>query len=588
MFQNQSQRTSRFKFQTSDICTRRSFGRCNNSKSSACGLQSLRVQFQPQLAKSVFFAGVLAATILFAPTASADYEQGVQAWDAERYPEAVAIWKKAADKEDAKAMLAMGRAYQQGLGVLQDYVEAYKWFNLAASRGNLNAVILRDALTGEMSAQERAEARKLAREWKPSVVAEQPSVTDTEPEAPSLSTQKATTAENEPLSRDVIREAQTLLARMGYHPGTADGIWGPKTGSAFRSFLRDAGLPETDSLTLATLEMMRNRAPISPSEQISGSDTRGSILFHFASIGFDIGLDHALKSGIDINVTDERGWTALMHAVNNGNLSTAKYLIEVGASVQVHALDGTTALSLAYESENNELIQLLTAKNPATSAVQDQNQFADQPSQTRPVDISTLLFGVLQGENSGTKSALENASAEFEVKMGRKPSVRAVDEYGRTDLHWAAVLNLPALAEALIGEGMIVDKPDRSYGATPLHYASSIDGTEAARILITYGAEIDRSDWSGKTPLHYSAQVNASKMANLLISNGADLEARDRTGGTPLHDAAKKNAVEVADILISNGANLEARDHNFNTPLKFATPRSDVQYLLIARGASIF
>ncbi len=585
MFYNQSQPTSRFKFQISDLNTSRSFGKLINSMNLACRLQRLLVKLQPRVARFVFAAGVLAATMQFAPAISADYEQGVRAWDAERYHEAVLLWTKATNEEDAEAMLAMGRAYHQGLGVLQDYVEAYKWFNLAASRGIVDAVSLRDAVASEMSADERSEARKLAREWKPGVIAEQPAVVDTASELPSPDAEKVTAVEKVTLTRDAIQESQTLLAKMGYQPGTADGIWGPKTSSAFRSFLRDVGLPETDTLTLETLKLMRKHAATSPSQQASGPETSSSILFHFASIGFDIGLNHVLKSGIDINVTDERGWTALMHAVKNGNSKTAKYLVEAGANTQVRAHDGTTAASLAYDSENNELIQLLTTK---TSVTQDQNQFVDKPSQTRPVDIGTLLFGVLQGENSGTQSALEKASAEFEVKMGRKPSVRAMDEYGRTDLHWAAVLNLAPLAEALIGEGMIVDKPDRTYGATPLHYASSVDGAATARVLIAYGAEIDRRDWSGKTSLHFSAQVNASDMARILISNGADIEARDRTGGTPLHDAAKNNSVDVAEVLISSGANLEARDQNYNTPLNFATPRSDVQYLLISRGASIF
>ncbi len=585
MFHNQSQPISKLKFRIRDLYALRSFGKYINSTNLACGLHCLLVKLQPRTASFVLAAGALAVTIQFAPAVSADYEQGLQAWDAESYHEAVLLWTKAANEEDAEAMLAMGRAYHQGLGVLQDYVEAYKWFNLAASRGIVEAVSLRDTVASEMSAEERAEARKLAREWKPDVIAEQPSVTDTAPQVPSQAAEKATTAEKVTLSRDAIRESQTLLAQMGYQPGTADGIWGPKTSSAFRSFLRDVGLPETDALNSETLNLMRDHAATTSSQQASGPETSSSILFHFASIGFDIGLNHVLKSGIDINVSDERGWTALMHAVKNGNLKTAKYLVEAGANTQVRAHDGTTAASLAYDSENNELIQLLTAK---TSAAQDQNQFVDKPSQTRPVDIGTLLFGVLQGENTATQSALDKASAEFEVKMGRKPSVRAMDQHGRTDLHWAAVLNLPALAEALIGEGMIVDKPDRTYGATPLHYASSVDGAAAARVLIAYGAEIDRSDWSGKTSLHFSAQVNASDMARLLISNGADIEARDRTGGTPLHDAAKNNSVDVAEVLISSGANLEARDQNYNTPLNFATPRSDVQYLLIARGASIF
>jgi len=46
-----------------------------------------------------------------------------------------------------------------------DYVEAHKWFNIAAARGDRNAALHRDELAGEMSRDEVAAALKAAREW---------------------------------------------------------------------------------------------------------------------------------------------------------------------------------------------------------------------------------------------------------------------------------------------------------------------------------------------------------------------------------------------------------------------------------------
>jgi TPR repeat protein len=50
---------------------------------------------------------------------------------------------------------------------VQDYVEAHKWFNLAAAGGNLNAAGNRDWLAKKMTPDQLAEAQRLAREWKP-------------------------------------------------------------------------------------------------------------------------------------------------------------------------------------------------------------------------------------------------------------------------------------------------------------------------------------------------------------------------------------------------------------------------------------
>ena len=38
-----------------------------------------------------------------------------------------------------------------------------------------------------------------------------------------------------------VRELQELLRDLGYDPGRVDGVWGPKTESAWRSFMKDAG-----------------------------------------------------------------------------------------------------------------------------------------------------------------------------------------------------------------------------------------------------------------------------------------------------------------------------------------------------------
>ena len=106
------------------------------------------------------------ALLFCAAAARADYAAGEAAWDDGRHVEAVAEWRAAAEEDDARAMRALGRAFVKGLGVLQDYVEAHKWLNLAAGRGVTDAAAERDALAAEMSAEERAEAKKLAREWR--------------------------------------------------------------------------------------------------------------------------------------------------------------------------------------------------------------------------------------------------------------------------------------------------------------------------------------------------------------------------------------------------------------------------------------
>ena len=55
--------------------------------------------------------------------------------------------------------------YDRGQGVLQDYVQAHMWYNLAAAQNQENAIRLRDSLTKLMTPEQIAEAQRLAAEW---------------------------------------------------------------------------------------------------------------------------------------------------------------------------------------------------------------------------------------------------------------------------------------------------------------------------------------------------------------------------------------------------------------------------------------
>jgi TPR repeat protein len=63
------------------------------------------------------------------------------------------------------ALFELGMLYATGRDVDADLVTAHKWFNLAAARGNVSARTYRVELAREMSADQIAEAQKLAREW---------------------------------------------------------------------------------------------------------------------------------------------------------------------------------------------------------------------------------------------------------------------------------------------------------------------------------------------------------------------------------------------------------------------------------------
>ena len=80
-----------------------------------------------------------------------------------------------AEKGDADAQVTLGAMFDAGRGVPQDYVSAHMWYNIAASRasgaGQKRYAAARDGVAEKMTAQQIAEARRRAREWKPAKVA---------------------------------------------------------------------------------------------------------------------------------------------------------------------------------------------------------------------------------------------------------------------------------------------------------------------------------------------------------------------------------------------------------------------------------
>ena len=62
------------------------------------------------------------------------------------------------------AQSSLGVMYATGQGVLQDYVQAHMWFNIAASSGDKLATKGRDNVAKRMSPSDVSEAQKLARQ----------------------------------------------------------------------------------------------------------------------------------------------------------------------------------------------------------------------------------------------------------------------------------------------------------------------------------------------------------------------------------------------------------------------------------------
>ena len=103
--------------------------------------------------------------LMSAPGCTNDFNDGADAYKRKDYKTAFEKWKPLAEQGNDDAQYKLGKMYREGLGVTQDYVQAYKWYNIVAQKGYGGGYKYMTKIEKYMTPAQIAEAQKLAREW---------------------------------------------------------------------------------------------------------------------------------------------------------------------------------------------------------------------------------------------------------------------------------------------------------------------------------------------------------------------------------------------------------------------------------------
>ena len=114
-------------------------------------------------------AAVLLVLSFVEPVTAGPMEDADAALKRRDYASALRLIRPLAEQGDANAQYNFGVFYDNGLGVPQDKVRAYMWFNLSAAQGREGAAAFRDLIARRTTPAQIAEAQRLAREWKPNM-----------------------------------------------------------------------------------------------------------------------------------------------------------------------------------------------------------------------------------------------------------------------------------------------------------------------------------------------------------------------------------------------------------------------------------
>jgi ankyrin repeat protein len=313
----------------------------------------------------------------------------------------------------------------------------------------------------------------------------------------------------------------------------------------------------------------------------------------------------------DVNRREADGSTPLQWAVYNEDLAEAKRLLRAGANVAIANNYGVTAIGLAAEVGNADMLAVLLEAG------------ADPNSLDR--DGMTALQMVARTGNVKAAQLLVDAGATIDARERWG---------GQTALMWASARRHPAMMQFLISKGADVNarstvrdyqrhvtaegrpKSLDSGGLTPLLYAARENCHACVEVLLKSGADINLPDPDGVSPL-LVAIMNANwDLAQQLIDAGADVNQWDIFGETPLFIAInshtrrdggrnsidpinKTTGTEIVKTLLARGANPNVQlffkpanlggntNTRGSTPLIRAANNGDVEMvkLLLEHGA---
>lgn len=103
----------------------------------------------------------------------AEFARGAKAYDQKNYEEALSIWLPLTKEGNPRVLYNVGLMYANGLGVPKDdYVEAYRWFEISANRAEdprekKKAERMRDMVGLELTPDQRVEAKARIKAWHP-------------------------------------------------------------------------------------------------------------------------------------------------------------------------------------------------------------------------------------------------------------------------------------------------------------------------------------------------------------------------------------------------------------------------------------
>jgi ankyrin repeat protein len=276
-----------------------------------------------------------------------------------------------------------------------------------------------------------------------------------------------------------------------------------------------------------------------------GSGGGGLTALVFAAREGDLASAKLLvDAGADINQTTEYGWTPLLTATNNRHYAFGRFLLERGADPNRANKGGWTPLYLATDNRNIE-----GGDYPVPKPDMDHLEYiklllghgADPNGRVRDNTLTRTIFTMQWFYEDGCTPFVRAAQSSDSELM------QLLLDWGADPFTATAYGDTALTASAGIGwvEGVTYERSPK-------------DNLDAVKMLVYLGLDVNAANRDGRTPLMGAALKGRSDVVQFLVDHGASLDQRDG-GSRDTHASASKlaghtwQAIDYADGLVRVG-----------------------------------